>query len=477
MRILFFSDNFRPEPCPPAAHVYERAKLWASWGHEVTVITTAPNFPEGKVFPGYTNRWRFVENMDGIRVVRVKTFIARNEGFLLRSLDYMSFVLPALCCALLEARPDIVISTSPQLFTPVAGVLYSKLRRVPHVFELRDLWPASILATSSMQPGRLYRLLERLEMALYRHSTRILSITNSFVKDLTARGISADKIDVVLNGTNLDLFSPRPKDEEIETRYGLKDRFVIGYLGTLGLAHGLENVLHTAQLLRDLPVSFLFVGVGAAKEKLQARARELELQNVVFVPRQLKEDMPRFWSVCDASLVHLRNAELFKTVIPSKIFESMAMGLPILFVGPRGEGAEVVERHRAGLIVTPEDPQALAGAIRTLLGNPKLQESLADNALTAAPGYSRKRHAEGTLEVLTRALQAYLGRKRRREPDAALPPLTEAVVDSRLVTLPREQRPWPDAITLIYARDPRPDGTRETLETALSMPDSDKERI
>jgi colanic acid biosynthesis glycosyl transferase WcaI len=393
----------KPEPSAPAAHVHERAKLWVEWGHQVTIIASAPNFPVGRVYPGYRNRWRFVEQMDGIRVVRVKTFIAPNEGLVLRIIDYFSYMMSAFCMAWLEPKPDVVISTSPHLLVPACGVAFAKLRGVAHVFELRDLWPASLLPTTGAKRGIVYRLLERLELWLYRHSKRILSLTYSFVDDLRARGVPADKIDVVINGANLALFAPRPKDPELEARFGLRGRFVVGYLGTLGLAHGLENVVEAAQRLNGQPVTFFFVGVGAVSEKLQQAVAQASLTNVCFAGRQLKEDMPRFWSVCDVGLIHLRNDKVFETVIPSKIFESMAMGRPIVYVGPRGEGSAIVERHQAGLVVPPEDPAALASAITDLLADPGRQSTLKAGCLAGAPLYSRERQAEGTLEVLRRA--------------------------------------------------------------------------
>jgi len=404
MRILFFSDNFKPETCPPAIHVYERAKIWTEWGHKVTVITTAPNFPEGVVFPGYTNAWRRIEQMDGIRVVRVKSFITANKGFLLRILDFTSLVAPAVLAALREVKPDVVISTSPQLFTPVAGLMYARLKRIPHVFELRDLWPASIVGTGFMKAGRLYRILERLELSLYRRSARIVSITRSFAADLISRGVPESKIDVVMSGTNLDTFKPRAKDQEIVQEYGLQGRFVIGYLGTLGIAHGLENALRAADLLRDTNIVFLFVGSGAAAQKLENLARDLDLRNVIFVDRHRNEDMPRFCSVCDLALVHLRNKEVFRTVIPTKVFDSMAMGIPILFVGPVGEGSTLVENHGAGIVVPPEDPVRLADAARSMAEEHSLRELCGRNGVEAAALYSRSRHAGGTLAVLERAL-------------------------------------------------------------------------
>lgn len=410
MRILFFSDHFYPEPSAPAAHVYERAKLWVSQGHAVTVLCSAPNFPEGRLFPGYRNAWRSVENLEGIRVVRVRTYITANEGTFRRTLDYLSYALSAFPMSLAERRPDVVISTSPHLFVPLAGVLHARVRRVPHVFEIRDLWPASIAATRALaHRARSLRALERLELFLYRRSARILALTPAFKSDLVRRGIPPEKIDVVINGANLDLFRPgAPRDPQLQTELGLEGRFVVGYLGTLGLAHGLENVLDAAELLDGTEVTFLFVGVGAARAELQERARSRGLANVVFVGRQEKSAMPRYWALCDASLVHLRADPLFETVIPSKIFEAMAVGVPTIYAAPRGEGSRIVEQHAAGLVVAPMDPAALATAALSLARDAPLRARLASAAARAAPLYSRARQAEDSLAVLQRACSATL---------------------------------------------------------------------
>ena len=406
MKVLFFSDHFYPEPSAPAAHVYERAALWVKWGHSVTVITAAPNFPEGRVYPGYRNAWRHCEFVEGIKVVRVKTYIARNEGFFRRTLDYMSYMVSSFGFAFREPVPDVVISTSPHLFAAVGGLLHARLRRRPHVFELRDLWPASVAVNTGVSHGFVYRLLEKLELALYRASKRVLAFTESYRRDLVRRGIAPDKIDVVVNGANLSLFAPAPeRDAEIVRQYGLENALTVGYLGTLGLSHGLENVLAAADLLRGTRVRFLFVGVGAAKAALEKEAAVRKLDNVIFVPRQPREQIARYWSVCDLSLVHLKNDPVFSTVIPSKIFESMAMGLPVLYCGPASDGSEIVMRHEAGSFVPGADPAALAAAVMQLEGDRQLRARLAANSAAAAANYSRARQAELSLEVLRKAVE------------------------------------------------------------------------
>jgi glycosyltransferase involved in cell wall biosynthesis len=248
-------------------------------------------------------------------------------------------------------------------------------------------------------------MLEWLELSLYEHSRRVLSFTKSFVDELTSRGVPEEKIDVVVNGASLDLFSPQPtRDAALEAKLNLKGRFVVGYLGTLGLAHGLENVVHTAELIRDEPVTFLFVGGGAARESVERLVQEKKLDNVLMIPRVTKQELLAYWSLCDASLVHLKDDPVFSTVIPSKIFESMAVGLPILYVGPDGEGDKIVLEHDAGLVIPPAAPAKLADAVRTLKNNAELRSRLAKNSLAAAPLYSRERQARKTLNVLRRAL-------------------------------------------------------------------------
>jgi colanic acid biosynthesis glycosyl transferase WcaI len=402
MHILFLTDNFPPERNAPASRVYEHAWYWVRWGHKVTVLTCAPNFPEGRVYEGYCNHWYSVEEMDGIRVVRVKTFITQNEGVILRTLDYLSFMIAGFLAGLLQARPDVVVATSPQFFTTVGGWAVSRLRRVPFAFELRDLWPASIMAVGAMRENVVLRWFERLELFLYHSSAKVVALTEAFKRDLLARGISAEKVEVVINGVDLTRYSPRPPDANLRKRLGLEGCFVVGYVGTHGMAHALDNVLEAAELLRDAPtIRFLFVGAGAARAALVQEANKRRLDNVIFVPAQPKERILAYWSICNLALVSLKNAPLFTTVIPSKIFEAMGMGCPILLVAPDGEASQIVRCTDAGVVAPPECPTALAGAVRTLCHDEVSLRRLAINSLRAAPQFSREKQARDMLNVLT----------------------------------------------------------------------------
>jgi len=401
MRILFLSDNFPPEGNAPATRLWEHATRWVRAGHEVTVITCAPNFPEGRIYPGYTNRWYQVEVLEGIRVVRVKTYVTANEGLLKRTLDYLSFMIGGFFAALVQPRPDVVVATSPQFFAACAGWAVAGIRRLPFVFELRDLWPASIVAVGAMKRSLAIRLLERVEMFLYRRATAIVSVTQSFKRELVGRGVDGDKIHVVMNGVDLTLYRPRKRSPVLAAELGLNGKFVAGYIGTHGLAHALDKVVEAAEILRHRQdIVFVFVGGGADRARVEAMVAERKLPNVVLLARQPKERMPEIWSLCDLVLVPLRDTPVFQTVIPSKIFECMGMGIPVLMSLPEGEATAIVLDTGCGLCVAPENPAAMAAAIEYLAGDTESHTRLAKAARAAAPAYSRDELAASMLRVL-----------------------------------------------------------------------------
>lgn len=402
MRILFLSDNFPPEGNAPATRLYEHAIRWVRAGHEVTVMTCAPNFPEGRLFAGYRNRWRHVEEIDGIRVVRTKTYITANEGFLKRTLDYMSFMVMGFVMGLFERRPDVVVATSPQFFCAIGGWALSVVRRRPFLFELRDLWPASIIAVGAMKKTLAIRVLEKIELFLYRRARAIVSVTESFREDLVARGVDRGKIHVVINGVDLDRYEPRPRDPDLEREFDLQGKFVAGYMGTHGMAHALPKVLEAAErLLHRDDIVFFFAGAGAERARVEQVVHARGLHNVRLIPRQPKERMPALWSVCDLSIVPLRDTPVFATVIPSKIFESMGMGVPILMSLPEGEATRIVRSTGSGICVAPEDPEAMASAIEALAADAGRMLELRTTARAAAPLHSRETQAARMLEIMT----------------------------------------------------------------------------
>jgi len=407
VKILFLSENFPPESNAAATRVYERAIYWADWGHDVTVITSAPNFPEGKLFDGYANRWRQVETMDGIRVVRVKTYIAANRDVVHRTLDFLSFMVTAFFAGLRQPRPDVVAATSPQFFAAVAGWAIGAVRRIPFVFELGDLWPASIAAVGAMRKSVALSMVEKLELFLYRKSAAVAALTETFKHDLVSRGIPGGKIAVVINGVDLSRYAPRERDAELAADHGLVGKFVVGYVGTHGMAHALGNVLDAAERLKNADkqtdrddIRFMLAGAGAERDALVADAARRGLDNVIFVDRQPKRKMPVVWSLCNVALVHLKDSPVFAGVIPSKIFEAEAMGLPILLAAPDGEAGRIIAADACGLHVPAENPAALLDAVLDLYADGAKRSDFAKNSLIAAPSHSRETQAREMLAVL-----------------------------------------------------------------------------
>ena len=369
MHILFLTDNFPPETNAPASRTHEHTRRWAAAGHRVTVVTTAPNFPAGKIFEGYHNRLWQRERIDGVEVIRLWTYITANEGFLRRTLDYVSFMVSAILATPFLPRPDVIVSTSPQFFTPCAAYVVSRLKRRPWVFELRDLWPDSIVAVGAMKETLLIRALRKLEYFLYRKATRIVSVTQSFREILSKNGIDLGKIEVVPNGADLEAYRPGERSEMLAQKFGCKGKFVAAYVGTIGLAHGLGTLLDAAEQLREREdIAFILVGAGAEEKALMAEAGRRSLDNVHFAGSVSKVEVRDYWRFCDVALVLLRDSPLFRHVLPSKIFEAMSTERPII-LGVKGESEAVLKEAKAGIPIPPEDSRALAEAILQLANN------------------------------------------------------------------------------------------------------------
>ncbi|MFC1761271.1 glycosyltransferase family 4 protein [Planctomycetota bacterium] len=378
MKILFLSHYFPPEGNAPASRVYEMAKRWVADGHKVDVITCAPNVPNGVVYEGYKNRLRQTEMIDGIRVIRIWTVLAANKGTTMRILNYLSYMVSALFSGLFVRKPDLVIATSPQFFCGWAGVMLSRLRRLPFILEIRDIWPESIVAVGALQNQRLLHFLERLKLKMYKAADHIVTVGQGYADRLVEQGVPADKISIVMNGVDEEIFSPRPADQELAVRLGVKGRFVCSYIGTIGMACGLGVVLRAAKMLKDegrKDICFAIVGDGAVRQELEAEAKQAQLDNVVFTGRLDKSDIPKVLSITDACLVHLKKTDLFKTVMPSKIFEAAGMAKPII-IGVWGFAEQVVMDAQAGLPMEPENDEELVDAVLKLADDPELSKTL-----------------------------------------------------------------------------------------------------
>lgn len=408
MHILFLTHYFPPEVNAPATRTYENARRWVKAGHKVTVITCVPNHPRGIVYPGYKNRlWQWDEN-DGVRVLRVFTYLSANKGFLKRTANYISYMISAsLLCSLVRGV-DIVVSTSPQFFCGMAGFWVSRLKRCPWVLEIRDLWPESIITVGAIKQRSIIKLLEALEIFLYLKADHIVSVTRSFKLHIMKKGIISDRISVVTNGADFDRFNPLPKQNPAAKAHHLEDKFVISFIGTHGMAHSLQTVFKAANLLKaEKQIVFMLVGDGAERDNLLKEKEALGLENVLMLPQQPKEKIPELLAASDACMVLLKKSDLFKTVIPSKIFEAMAMERALI-LGVEGESKGIIEEANCGFCIEPENHHQLVEAVLRLYNDPILSESLGRNGRRFVKrNFDRDKLAETYLGILQKVHKGY----------------------------------------------------------------------
>jgi len=398
MKILFITDNFPPEVNAPATRTYEHCREWIKDDVEVTILTCVPNFPQGKVYEGYRNKLYQTEMIDGIKVVRVWSYISENKGFVRRTLDYMSFALSSFVAGLF-IKTDVIIATSPQFFTTWSASMLSLFKRKPWIFELRDIWPESIRSVGALNKERILDFFEKIEIALYHHADEIVVVTKSFRKNLISRGIDPNKIDVVTNGVDLSVYQVREKDQQLLGELGLEGKFIIGYIGTLGMAHSLDFIVDAISEIEDEEIHFLFVGHGAEKRKIMELASEKKLTNVTFLDAVAKQEVPRYLSIVDVSLSPLKRADTFKGVIPSKIFEAAAMQKPIL-LGVEGEAEGIVKRFDSGLCFIPEDKEDFLQKVLRLKNDTALYAQLQKGCEKMAKEFNRKVLADKMLEIV-----------------------------------------------------------------------------
>jgi glycosyltransferase involved in cell wall biosynthesis len=372
VNILVVSQWFPPEPGGGPARFLEMASRWGEVGHRVTVVAGMPNWPTGEVHRGYRRRLLVREQVGNVRVLRSWVYATANEGRARRIVNHSSFLASGSIAALARGgQPDVVVATSPPLFAGAAGMAVARARRRPLVFDVRDLWPDAIFALGQLRGRATARALRALERRLYAGSAAVVAVSAPFAEPIRARG--ARRVEVIPNGADLDAFSPGPADGDLRRTWGWDGRFVVLYAGTIGLSHGLGTVLDAAHRLRDTDVSFVLVGAGAEREGLARAARDRGLSNVQLLPLQPRERMPSVYRSADLCLVSLRPLPLFDSFVPSKLFEIMACGKPVL-AAVSGTAGELVRDAGAGITIPPGSADALVNAVCEVKGSGQLEE-------------------------------------------------------------------------------------------------------
>lgn len=369
MRILWVAQWFPPDLGALPARITEMANVWAEEGHDVTVLTAFPHHPLGEVPERYRGHATVVEQWGSVRVVRCWLLALPNRRMWQRTFCQISFGVTSVLLGIWRTgRPDVVLVSSPPFFTIPGAWLMSLLRRRPLVFEVRDLWPAVFVEMGVMKRGLAYRVLQTMEEFFYRVASRVVVVTRAFRDDLIARGVDGEKIEVIPNGAALEIYGRDDVDGRYRDVLGGTGKFLVTFVGTHGVATGLDQVLDAAELLRDdARFTFAFVGEGAERERLIESARVRGLTNVVFHHAVSKEDVPNVYASSDACIVCLKPLAFLHKFIPSKVFEIIASGRPVV-AALGGEAAEIV-REAGHIVVEPGDAQAIARELQALIGD------------------------------------------------------------------------------------------------------------
>ncbi len=368
MRILLLSQFYDPEPGIKTARL---AHDLAARGHQVTVITGFPNYPQGRIYPGYRQQIWQEEWQAGIRIIRLPLYPDHSRSTVRRTLNYLSFAASATLLGPILCDPvDVIWFYQPPLTVGIPAWWISLLRRAPFVQEIQDMWPETVVSTGMLKEGRVTRMLQRLAQFVYRAASAITVISPGFKRNLIAKGVPSDKIHVIPNWADEEIFRPVPRDEDLAAEHGFSGYFNVVYGGNMGAAQALDNLLAAARLLGDLAqIRFVLIGGGVDAEALRRRASEQNLNNVYFIGPQPAERMAAFFALADVLLTHLKRDPLFEITIPSKTLAYLACGKPIL-AAVSGDAAAVVRDAGAGMVCPPEDPAALARSIRALYALP-----------------------------------------------------------------------------------------------------------
>jgi glycosyltransferase involved in cell wall biosynthesis len=406
VRVLVISQLFAPEMGALPNRLTPLTRHLGSHGHDVFVATGMPNYPKGEIFPAYRGRRFMRETLEGATVIRTSYYTTpRNVSKRTQLRSYLSFLPAVLHSGWRAGRVDVVFVTSPPIFPALPAMLLVKLRRAKLVVDLRDLWPDEVVAVGAAREGSLpIRVLRWIERRMYRSADVVTCTTRSFADTVAERGVGPEKRRLLPNGADVELFRPLPRENEIEAQYPFGDRFVVMYSGLLGIKHGLETVIDAAALLRDRKdVVFFLRGEGPRREALEAQARDLGLENVVFGGERPIEDVPYLLARADVCVTNLLPDLYLQKIVSVKIFEYLACEKPV--VGAlAGEGARVLEESGGGIVVAPGDARALADAVLELEADPERRREMGE----AGRRYVVENHSRAAIAARLEELLAEL---------------------------------------------------------------------
>ncbi|AWZ49110.1 glycosyltransferase WbuB [Clostridiaceae bacterium 14S0207] len=402
MKILFLTQYCPPEVGAPQNRIFEFAKQLKKFGHEVTILTAMPNYPKGEIFEEYRGKKLIKEEIDGIKIVRTSIYATKSKSFTKRLRNYLSFTFSSVLtgCKHIEEQ-DVVITESPPLFLGWSGYVIAKRKKAKFIFNVSDLWPESAVKLDVLHNKALIKASTWLEEFCYKKAAAVTGQTQGIVDNIVGRGFEKEKVHLITNGVDTEFFKPENRDEEFRKKIGIENKFALCYAGIHGLAQGLEVIVNAAEILKDKKdIQFVFIGDGPEKQKLIDMTKEKGLNNIIFLPVQLKPNMPRIIASMDGTIIPLKKLDIFKGALPSKMFEALSSELPIV-LAVEGEAEKLINNAKAGIVVEPENSQEIADAVLKLYEDKKLRKELGANGRKyVKENYSR--------ESITRKLENIL---------------------------------------------------------------------
>ncbi len=382
MRILFISTYFQPDIASTGVLMTQIAEELIRHGHRVTVVTSMPHYDRNRVRDEYRGKLVEIEKNRDLTIYRLRVYVPDEKtGFLGRLINYLSFNIFSAVVGLFAGRHDVIFVPSPPLMNGLVGDLLSRLKRIPFVYNVQDIWPDVVIRAGVMKNKRMINLSRKMEDYVYRRADAVSVISEGFKKNLAAKGVDEGKIRVIPNFFDTVFVHPQPRENDFRRSHGLDGKFVVLFGGNIGHSQGLETVLEAAEQLEQEPeIHFLIVGNGVAKPGLIAYAEELDLSNVTFLPFQPHQALPEMYAAADVSLVPLKKGFTNESV-PCKVFTIMASGRPMIASVDRGSDTwQLVEEGRVGINAEVEDPQSLAESITQLFRDERLRTKMGENS-------------------------------------------------------------------------------------------------
>ncbi|WP_408955102.1 glycosyltransferase family 4 protein [Natroniella sp. ANB-PHB2] len=380
MKVLFLTQYCPPETGAPQNRIFELAQGLKKKGHEVTILTAMPNYPKGEIFEEYKDKILREEEYKGIRIIRTWIYATPSKKFIPKLLNYFSFTISSILLGVWKVgKQDVIFTESPPLFLGGSGYILSKLLGAKYIFNISDLWPESAVELGVLNNKLLIKLSTWLEEFCYKKADLISGQTKGIINNIKERGFDKNKLFLLTNGVDDNLFSRNKRSNQIRKELNIKDKFTIVYAGLHGLAQGLEVIVETAKRLKEYDdIEFVLIGDGPKKESLIKLAERYNLNNIKFVPLQPKEKIPKLIASMDATIIPLKKLDLFKGAVPSKMYEALASELPII-LAIDGEARKIVEEAEAGIYVEPENVEEVTKAVLKLYQNRDLAREMGLN--------------------------------------------------------------------------------------------------